>query len=153
MKYYGINKLKSITPNGPKWHIFCFCFCFALSEVFWSYTPSLFHAFALLRGHKMGRGWLIADVADSKRHHQLDEILIIFTCTIQKISKVVCKKILSKTRAFITSLCFMKRAHYSKCMLRKQDCVKFSRAYCMTEFFENNFADFSDVVRVKKIKI
>ena len=26
------------------------------------------------------------------------------------------------------------------------------RAYCMTEFFENNFADFFDVVRVKKKK-
>ena len=28
----------------------------------------------------------------------------------------------------------MKRAHYSKRMLRKQDCVKFHGAYCMTEF-------------------
>ena len=45
----------------------------------------------------------------------------------------------------------MKRAHYIKGLLRKQDCViKVSQAYCMTEFFLNNFADFSDVVRVKK---
>ena len=35
----------------------------------------------------------------------------------------------------------------------KQDCVKFCGAYCMTEFFENNFADFSNVVGVKRIRI
>ena len=34
----------------------------------------------------------IADVANLKRHQQLDEILIIFTRTIQEISEVVCKK-------------------------------------------------------------
>ena len=68
---------------------------------------------------------LIADVANSKRHQQLDEILIIFTRTIQEISKVVCKKTLTEMRAFITSLCCMKRTHYSKRMLRKQDCIKF----------------------------
>ena len=34
----------------------------------------------------------IADVANSKRHQRLDEILIIFTRTIQEIIKVVCKK-------------------------------------------------------------
>ena len=68
----------------------------------------------------------IADAANLKRHQWLDEILIIFTRTIQKISKVVCKKTMSETRAFITSLCCMKRVHYSKHMLRKQDCVKFS---------------------------
>ena len=46
----------------------------------------------------------------------------------------------------------MKRAHYSKRMLRKQDCIKFhgSTAWQCFFFFENNFADFSDVVRVKK---
>ena len=43
----------------------------------------------------------------------------------QEISKVVCKKTRVRTRAFITILYCMKRAHYSKRMLRKQDCVKF----------------------------
>ena len=33
----------------------------------------------------------IADVANSKRHQRLDEIFIIFTRTIQEISKVVYK--------------------------------------------------------------
>ena len=46
----------------------------------------------------------------------------------------------------------MKRVHYSKRMLRKQDCVKFRRRIASQSFFENNFADFSDVVRVKKKK-
>ena len=46
----------------------------------------------------------IANVANSKRHQRLDEILIIFTRTIQEISKVVWKKTMSETRAFITSL-------------------------------------------------
>ena len=44
----------------------------------------------------------------------------------------------------------MKRAHYSKRMLHKQDCLKFHRHIAWQSFFENNFADFSDVVRVKK---
>ena len=57
---------------------------------------------------------LIADVANLKLHQWLDEILIIFTCTIQEISKVVCKKTLTDTHPFITSLCCMKRAHYRK---------------------------------------
>ena len=47
----------------------------------------------------------MADVVNSKRHQRLDEILIRFTRTIQEISKVVCKKTMSETRAFITSLC------------------------------------------------
>ena len=47
----------------------------------------------------------------------------------------------------------MKHAQYSKCMLHKQDCVKFRRRIAWQSFFENNFADFSDVVRAKKIKI
>ena len=59
----------------------------------------------------------IADVANSK----LDEILII----LQEISKAVCKKTMSETHVFITSLCCTKSVHYSKRMLRKQDCVKF----------------------------
>ena len=94
----------------------------------------------------------IADVANSKCHQRLDEILIIFTRTVQEISKVVCKKTLSETLAFITSLCCMKRTHYSKRMLRKQDCVKFLGRIAWQSVFENNFADFSDVVG-KKIKI
>ena len=77
----------------------------------------------------------IAYVAYSKRYQRLDDILIIFTRTIQEISKVVCKKTMSKTRAFIVSLCWMKCEHYSKRMLRKKDCVKFRRAYCLTECF------------------
>ena len=47
----------------------------------------------------------------------------------------------------------MKRAHYSKRMLRKRDCVSFSGVLNdRVFFFENNFADFSVVVRVKKKK-
>ena len=41
----------------------------------------------------------------------------------------------------------MKRAHYSKRLLRKQDCVKFRGRIAWQSFFLNNFADFSDVVR------
>ena len=66
---------------------------------------------------------------------------------------VVCKKTMSETRTVLTSLCSMKRAHYSKRMLCKQDCVKFRGLIARQSFFEYNFADFSDVVRVKKIKI
>ena len=51
----------------------------------------------------------IADVANSKRHQRLDEHLIIFTCTIQEISKVVCKKTMSETRAFIGKLMLYER--------------------------------------------
>ena len=43
----------------------------------------------------------------------------------------------------------MKRAHYSKRMLRKQDCVKFRGHIAWQSLFENNFADFSGVVRIK----
>ena len=46
----------------------------------------------------------IADVANSKRHQRLDEILIIFTCTIQEIRKVVCEKTMSETCLFIGKL-------------------------------------------------
>ena len=76
-----------------------------------------------------------ADVANSKCYQRLDEILIIFTCTIQEISKVVCKKTMSQMRAFITSLCCMKRVHYSKRMLHKQDCLKFHGHIAWQEFF------------------
>ena len=44
----------------------------------------------------------------------------------------------------------MKRAHYSKRMLRKQDCAKFRGRIAWQSFFENNFVDFSDVLLVKK---
>ena len=37
-------------------------------------------------------------------------------------------------------------------MLRKQDCLKFAGVLHDRVFFENNFADFTDVVRVKKRK-
>ena len=62
-------------------------------------------------------------------------------------------KTMSETSAIITSLCCMKHAHYSKRMLRKQDCIKFCGRIAWQSVSENNFADFSDVVRVKKIKI
>ena len=96
------------------------------------------------------------DVANSKRHQRLDEILIIFTRTIQEISKVVCKKTMSETGAFITSLCCIKRVHYSKRMLRKRDCVSFVGIlndrffFFFFFFFFNSFANFSVVVRVRK---
>ena len=41
-------------------------------------------------------------------------------------------------------------AHYSKHMLCKQDCIKFCGCIAWQSFFENNFADFADVVQVKK---
>ena len=48
----------------------------------------------------------------------------------------------------------MKRTHYSKRILRKSVCIKFRGRIAWQEFFfEHNFADFSYVVRVKKIKI
>ena len=47
-----------------------------------------------------------ADVANSKCYQRLDEILIIFTLTIQEISKVVCKK-----------TCFRNARIYNKLLL------------------------------------
>ena len=44
----------------------------------------------------------------------------------------------------------MKYVHYSKRMLRKQDCVKFCGRIAWQSCFENNCANFSDVVQVKK---
>ena len=72
--------------------------------------PQFIHNFSL-----MDFGWFctslvsyngrsIADVANSKRHQRLDEILIIFTRTVQEISKVVCKKTMSETRTFLGKL-------------------------------------------------
>ena len=40
--------------------------------------------------------------------------------------------------------------HYSKRMLREQDCGKFRGRIARQSLFENNFADFSDVVQIKK---
>ena len=42
---------------------------------------------------------------------------------------------------------------YNKCMLIAQDCVKFWRHIAWQSFLVNSFADFLDVVWVKKIKI
>ena len=47
---------------------------------------------------------IIVNAANSKCHQRLDEILFIFTRTIQEISKVVCKNTMSETRAFIGKL-------------------------------------------------
>ena len=44
----------------------------------------------------------------------------------------------------------MKSANYSNRKLHKQDCVKFGGRIAWQSFFEKNFADFSDVLRVKK---
>ena len=46
----------------------------------------------------------------------------------------------------------MIRAHYSKHTLHKQDCVKFRRHIAWQSFFENNFADFSDVKKKSKFR-
>ena len=111
---------------------------------------------------KLQFGWMrhnsifiltIADVTNSKRHQWQDEILINFPRTVQEISKVVGRKLVSETHTFITSLCCMKSMHYSKRMLCKQGCIKLSGHIAWQSLFENNFADFSNVVQVKKIKI
>ena len=68
-----------------------------------------YHPFSLHFPNESTMIWSqrITDVANSKHHQQLDEILIIFTHTIQEICKVVCKKTMSETCAFLTSLCCM----------------------------------------------
>ena len=58
------------------------------------------------------------------------------THTVLEISKVVCKKTLLETRAFITSWCCMKRALYCKCMLYKQGCFKFHWRIAWQFFFK-----------------
>ena len=65
----------------------------------------------------------MADVANSKHHQQMDEILIIFTRTIQEMSKVVCKKTMSETRTFIGKLmlyetCALQQAYVAQTGLR-----------------------------------
>ena len=47
----------------------------------------------------------------------------------------------------------MRRAHYSKRMLHKQNGAKFLGPIAWQSFFENNFANFSNSVGKKKIKI
>ena len=64
-----------------------------------------------------------ADVANSKRHQRLDEVMIIFTHTIQEVSKFVCKKTMSETRSFIGKLMLyethaLKQAYAAKTGLR-----------------------------------
>ena len=79
--------------------------------------------------HTLGESIPIADIAIFKTPRTTGrnlDILLRALCTVQKISKAVCKKTWSGIRALITSLCCMKRAHYSKCMLPKQDCVSFA---------------------------
>ena len=61
----------------------------------------------------------IADVANSKCHQRLDKILIIFTCTIEEISKVVCKKTMSETCAFNNKLML-----YETCALQQAYAVQ-----------------------------
>ena len=46
----------------------------------------------------------------------------------RKTAKLFVRKLLSETPTFTTSLCCMKRAHYSERMLHKQDCVNPKRA-------------------------
>ena len=99
---------------------------------------------------------IITDVAVRKRYQRLDEILIFFTSTIREITKVVYKessvsnahiynkRMLYETHASIAS----SQAYAARTGLRQV-----SRAYCMTEFFYNNFADFLDEVGVKIIQI
>ena len=74
----------------------------------------------------------------------------LFICTIQEISKVVCKKTWSVTRAFITSLCCMKRAHYiaSVCCAKR---IALSFVGVLHErVFWKQLCWLPDVVRVKK---
>ena len=42
---------------------------------------------------------------------------------------------------------------YNKCMVIAQDCVKLRGRIALQRFLVHNFADFPDVVWVKKIKI
>ena len=62
----------------------------------------------------------------------------------RKSAKLFVRKLVTETRAFmIISICCMKPVHYSKSMLRKQDCIKFRGHIAWQNFFENNFVDFS----------
>ena len=96
----------------------------------------------------------IADVAVTKRNRaqRLYEFLIFFLPALYwKPAKLFTKK-LSETRAFITSVCCMKRAHflavYNKRMLCENDCVKFRGRIAWHSFLEINFAEFLYEVRV-----
>ena len=59
-----------------------------------------------LNGQMRRKKLLIADVAVRKCHQRLDEILIVFTHTIQENSKVV---FLTVTHAFMTTVYCLKR--------------------------------------------
>ena len=73
----------------------------------------------------------------------------------RKSAKLFVRKLVSETRVFITSLCCMKRAHYSKRMLRKQDCVKFCGRIARQEFLWKQLCWFlwCSVGKKKKKKI
>ena len=66
---------------------------------------------------------VIGDVANSKRHQRLDEILIIFTRTIQEISKVVCEKNYVRnariyTKLMLYEMCALQQAYAAQTELR-----------------------------------
>ena len=93
---------------------------------------------------------LLTDIAATKRHQRLDELLLFFTRTIRKISRflwensvrnehIYNKRMLYETCAFITSVCY-------RC---KHDCIKFCGRIAWHSFLENNFAELLDEVRVK----
>ena len=83
---------------------------------------------------------LIGDVAVTKRHLHF----FFFYTHVQEISKVVYKKTLS-------GICSMKPEH-NKRMMIAEDCAKFYGCIAWQSFLVNNFADFPDVVRVKKLR-
>ena len=57
---------------------------------------------------------------------------------------------MSETHAFIGKLMLYETRALQQAYTAQTGLRQVSRAYCMTEIFENNFADFSDVVRVKE---
>ena len=68
----------------------------------------------------------IADVANSKRHQWLDEILIIFTVLYKKSAQSFVRKLCHKHAHLQASLCCMKRVHYSKRMLSNRIVLSFA---------------------------
>ena len=89
-------------------------------------------------------GYSIADVAVTKRHQRLDEVLIFFARTSGGSAKLLqensVRRMLYETHAHI----------YNKRMLIAEVCIKFGGRIAWQSFLVNNFADFPDVVRVKK---
>ena len=90
----------------------------------------------------------IADVAVRKRHQWLNEILHIFTCTSGK-----------STKLYTRQLCLafaVKRLLYKACAFLANACwYTLSVHYCMKFCIHDQvfFADFPELVQVKKIKI